>query len=234
MKRPSGGVHAPPGGLDETPTELEFHPMTIRSKKSPPVKNASLSFEPIKRNFGGRDWTDDELSDILADTINSLRKVSSESIVEIGFRLIEAKAYVGHGNWLPWLKLKFDWSDETALNYMRVYELSKNQKFWNLDLSDHLVKSSLYLLAGPSTPPKALAEVAERVKAGLKPTVAEVKRIVTEAKSETKTAKPPSDAFKRAEAARKEKAKRDAAAALEPSHDIIPEGAPLPMQPDGT
>ncbi|MFZ3326311.1 MAG: DUF3102 domain-containing protein [Methylocella sp.] len=131
--------------------------------------------------------TDGQVLDLLASTIDSLRKHASESILEIGFRLIEAKALVEHGKWLPWLKSNFNWSDDTALNYMRIYELSKNRNFRDLDLPDNLVKSSLYLLAGPKTPPKALAEVAARIKAGLNPTVTEVKHIVADAKADAKT-----------------------------------------------
>ena len=60
--------------------------------------------------------------------------------------------------------------------------------------------------------PLARREIIDRAKAGEK----------------VSAVPPPSDAFKRAEAARKEKAKRDAAAALQPGHDILPVGAPLP------
>jgi ParB/RepB/Spo0J family partition protein len=54
------------------------------------------------------------------------------------------------------------------------------------------------------------------------------------AKETAKKLPPPSPAFKRAEASRKEKDKRDAAAALEPRHDIVSDGAPLPPEATGT
>jgi hypothetical protein len=40
--------------------------------------------------------------------------------IRAGELLIEAKAQVGHGNWLPWLKANFDGSERTAQNYMRL------------------------------------------------------------------------------------------------------------------
>jgi hypothetical protein len=35
---------------------------------------------------------------------------------------------VGHGGWLPWLKTEFGWHENTALNFVRVYEMSKSTK----------------------------------------------------------------------------------------------------------
>jgi hypothetical protein len=52
----------------------------------------------------------------------------------IGLDLIEAKAILPHGKWLPWLKNEFDWSERTAQRYMLVAELAKTDKL--SDLSD--------------------------------------------------------------------------------------------------
>ena len=41
---------------------------------------------------------------------------------EIGKRLIEAKAQVGHGAWGEWLKNEVDYSQSTAENFMRIYK----------------------------------------------------------------------------------------------------------------
>ena len=41
-------------------------------------------------------------------------------------RLIAAKAEVAHGEWLPWLKEEFGWSEETARNFMQVAEAFKS------------------------------------------------------------------------------------------------------------
>lgn len=42
-------------------------------------------------------------------------------IGEIGEALIEAKALVGHGQWLPWLKSNFGWGARSAQLSMRVF-----------------------------------------------------------------------------------------------------------------
>src|SRR5437660_575869 len=91
----------------------EGHPMSKTSKKSPPVKTVELSFldQPIEwfRHRGG-EHSDEQLLGLLADTINSLRKRVAEGLIEIGRRLIEAKALAGHGRWLPWLEREFGWT----------------------------------------------------------------------------------------------------------------------------
>jgi hypothetical protein len=87
-----------------------------------------------------------------------VRTVSASSGIEIGCRLAACKAELGHGNWLPWLDREFGWSDRTALNFMRVYEMvTKSEKFSDLSLP----VSSLYLLAAPSTPEEARQAVIE-------------------------------------------------------------------------
>jgi hypothetical protein len=102
------------------------------------------------------------------------RRVISD-IVEIGRRLTDAKERLGHGKFLTWLAAEFGWSERTAENFMRVYDRSrKSEKFADLDLPI----SALYLLAAPSTPDKALEEVAMRVGNGNGVSVAEVRDII--------------------------------------------------------
>lgn len=43
-------------------------------------------------------------------------------IIEIGRRLVEAKAMVGDGNWLSYIKTELNYERSTAQNYMRLYE----------------------------------------------------------------------------------------------------------------
>ena len=83
-------------------------------------------------------------------------------IIEIGRRFTEAKALAGHGDWLPWLEREFGWSEDTALRFMQVYEMSKSRNLRDLNLR----VSGLYLLAAPSTPEPARTEVIERAEAG--------------------------------------------------------------------
>lgn len=43
-------------------------------------------------------------------------------IIEIGRRLVEAKAMVGDGNWLQYIKTELNYERSTANNYMKLYE----------------------------------------------------------------------------------------------------------------
>jgi hypothetical protein len=86
-----------------------------------------------------------------ATEIRKCAKRAAGDICEIGRRLTQAKKLLGHGNWLPWLEREFGWSDRTALNYMRVFEMwhtigkSETVSDLNIDVT------ALYLLARPST-----------------------------------------------------------------------------------
>jgi len=108
-------------------------------------------------------------------------------IIEIGRRLGECRRICGHGNWLSWLKREFGWTEQTALNFIRVHELSESKNF--LDLS--LPVSGLYLLAAPSTPEAARDEIIERAAAGEPISVAKAKDIVATAKGRQQPAHKP-------------------------------------------
>lgn len=63
--------------------------------------------------------------EIIAAEINSIKnqtqKIMLQASIEIGKRLTEAKAAVGHGNWGEWLKSSVDYSERTASNLMRIF-----------------------------------------------------------------------------------------------------------------
>ena len=113
-----------------------------------------------------------------AAAIRRLGKRVVADVIEIGRLLTECKRTCRHGNWLPWLDREFGWTDDTALNFMRVYELSKSRKFRDLSLP----LSGLYLLAAPSTPKEARDAIIERAQAGETAPVAEVKRTIERTK----------------------------------------------------
>ena len=118
-----------------------------------------------------------------ASEIRRLGKQTVDNVVEIGRRLTEAKDIAGHGNWLPWLNREFGWSPSTAENYINLFKLSaKFPTVGNLDLD----LRSLYLLAAPSTPPEARAEIIERAEAGEPVTAAEVKTAIAKRRPEPK------------------------------------------------
>jgi hypothetical protein len=124
---------------------------------------------------------------VLDEHVAQIRKLGKrivEDVIEIGRRLTECKKILGqilgHGNWLPWLDQKFGWSEATARNFMRVYELTQSKSANFADLK--LPVSALYLLAAPNAPEQARQEIVERAEAGENLTVSEVEKTIKRAK----------------------------------------------------
>jgi hypothetical protein len=108
-----------------------------------------------------------------AERINIRGQRLIEDIVEIGRELIEAKARVGHGNFLSWIDASFGMSDDTARNFMNVAEVYGDRIRTVRDLP----LGAVYTLAAPSTPESVRSEVAERIAKGELVTAAEVRRL---------------------------------------------------------
>jgi Protein of unknown function (DUF3102) len=121
-----------------------------------------------------------------AAAIRALGKRVIDDVIEIGERLSQCRAILKEdGKWRAWLKDEFDWGRSTADNFINIYTLSKSAggpNFGHLDLP----LSALYLLAAPSTPPEARAEIIERAEAGEQLKVSEVKAVVAKTKPEPK------------------------------------------------
>lgn len=88
----------------------------------------------------------------IATEINVIKQQTTvmllQASVEIGKRLQEAKALVGHGNWGKWLKENVDYSDRTAQNLMAIY--TEYSAMPNLDaFSDLTYSKAVALLALP-------------------------------------------------------------------------------------
>lgn len=70
--------------------------------------------------------TDDDRLVTLATEINTIkqqtRSIMMTASIEIGRRLVEAKAAVGHGNWEAWLKENVNYSQRTASNLIKVFQ----------------------------------------------------------------------------------------------------------------
>lgn len=76
--------------------------------------------------------------------ILQLKQDAGRAILEIGQRLIEAKAMLDHGEWLPWLNEKVEFSERTAQNFMRLSrEFSNPQTLADLGYSKALVLLAL-------------------------------------------------------------------------------------------
>jgi hypothetical protein len=94
--------------------------------------------------------------------IREMAKRTAQGIVLIGQWLTEVKERLPHGEWLPWLKTEFGWSQPTAWRFMNVYEQFKLCNLNNLEID----VSALYLIAAPSTPEPVVREVIQRAEKG--------------------------------------------------------------------
>lgn len=111
--------------------------------------------------------------------IRHLHKRAIEDIIEIGRRLIECRAIIGHGNWLDFLAREFGWTDRTARNYINAFELVRDRK---LETVSNLGLGAIYLLSSPSTPDEAKTEILSRAAAGEHISQATVKQAIAAAK----------------------------------------------------
>src|SRR5690625_1751496 len=62
----------------------------------------------------------------IAIEINSIKEQTRQMLlhnsIEIGKRLVEAKAILPHGEWGKWLEESVDYSQSTANNLMKIYD----------------------------------------------------------------------------------------------------------------
>lgn len=60
--------------------------------------------------------------------INFYKEQTAQNIIEIGKRLIEAKQQLQHGEWLPWLRDKVQFSERSARNFMEIAKQFSNRQ----------------------------------------------------------------------------------------------------------
>lgn len=85
--------------------------------------------------------------EIITEEILFYKRQAGSAIIEIGRRLNEAKEQLSHGEWLPWLQEKVDFSERSAQNFMRLareYEKSA-------EIADLGASKALALLALPES-----------------------------------------------------------------------------------
>lgn len=58
--------------------------------------------------------------DTVTAEILDLNQQGCDTVIAIGQRLIEAKGMLAHGEWLPWLTERVNYSERTAQNFMRL------------------------------------------------------------------------------------------------------------------
>ena len=111
--------------------------------------------------------------------IKALVKRTTKNIQEIGGKLLEVKSRLGHGEFSEWIKSEFEWSHDTASNFMRVA-----QRFGDNPKISEFAPSALYLLAAPSTPEDARIEALELADKGETISHAKAKAIVERHKAD--------------------------------------------------
>jgi hypothetical protein len=96
------------------------------------------------------------------DEIRTLLRRTAQDIVDIGGKLADVKARLGHGQFGAWLEQEFQWQERTARNFMAVHDRFKTANFADLAIAP----SALYLLASPSVAEETTQAVIQRAQAG--------------------------------------------------------------------
>lgn len=84
--------------------------------------------------------------EVITDEILDAKRTGGEAILTIGRCLIEAKDMLPHGEWLPWLNERVEFSERTARNFMRLAREWTNRQ----TLADLGAAKALTLLALPA------------------------------------------------------------------------------------
>ena len=103
----------------------------------------------LARDFGmnGQPPAEEKPLDLITEEILFYKRQAGGAIIEIGKRLLEAKAQLSHGEWLPWLREKVDISERRAQEFMQIArEYSKSAEIADLGAS-----KALALLALPES-----------------------------------------------------------------------------------
>jgi hypothetical protein len=93
--------------------------------------------------------------------IKGLMRRAAQDIILIGQKLIVVKEQLPYGQFGSWLRAEFEWSDQTALNFMNVA-----RRFSQIPNGLEFAPKALYALASTATPESARQEALERADAG--------------------------------------------------------------------
>lgn len=98
-----------------------------------------------------------------------------EDIIEIGKSLLEVKAQLPHGAFGNWLKSEFDWSEDTASNFMNV-----SKRFPQIPNGSEFAPKALYLLSAKKVSDEVRQEALRVAKTGEKITPERAKMLITQ------------------------------------------------------
>jgi hypothetical protein len=128
--------------------------------------------------------------EMLAEEIRTydahLHRAASDFVVaavEIGKRLLQVRELLPHGQWLPWLREHFDWSEQTARNYMNAASGMGRRKLEGLAIEP----SALYALTAPSADPEALDAAIRHARRGATITYSEARDLVRQHRPKSTT-----------------------------------------------
>lgn len=97
--------------------------------------------------------TEEERLVTLATEINTIKQqtqsIMMTASIEIGRRLVEAKAAVGHGGWEAWLKENVNYSQRTASNLIKVFQEygTGQQKLFGKEIKSQVLADLSYTQA---------------------------------------------------------------------------------------
>ena len=116
-----------------------------------------------------------------ARVIKPLLRRTAEDIFVIGGELAQVKARLPHGRYTEWLGAEFGLSERMAQHFVNVRERlgPKSEKF------SVLPPSTLYMLAAPSTPDAAIAQVEAHLAREGRVTVRTVQHVIAAAKAQS-------------------------------------------------
>ena len=146
----------------------------------------------LSKMFGGTSIEDAAFEerdiDVITEEINFYKQQAGMAILEIGKRLVEAKEQLSHGEWLPWLERKVEFSERSAQQYIRLWkEYGKSAT-----VADLGVRKALVLLALPDTERDSFAgekhEVNGEEKTAAEMTVKELEKALEQARGEAAAA----------------------------------------------
>jgi Protein of unknown function (DUF3102) len=116
---------------------------------------------------------DQDTTAFLQETEDKIVGRTQRYIKDTGRDLLEAKKRIGHGNFVDWIRARFDMSEDTAQNLMNVA-----RNFGEIPNGSFFADRALYLLSRKSTPEDARQEAKDRAMSGEAITLEVAKEIV--------------------------------------------------------
>jgi hypothetical protein len=105
--------------------------------------------------------------------------VSLSAAVEAGKRLVEAKALLKHGQWLPWLNEHVEISERQARNYMRLARDLPEPDIKTAVTADLSIEAALQLLSPPKTFADLIEDAVNKIES-VEAAIGDFKRVIEE------------------------------------------------------